>query len=157
MARPKSSKVPQPMPGSKSRVPDSSGPDVILDFIFDEGLFFISVNNIGDKPAYKVSVKFDSKIYGLGGTKEISALPLFRNIEFLAPQKKIVTFLDSSNSYFSGKEPTKISARISFRDSAARKHLVTINHDLEIYREIGFINRTRNSETSCDNAAAEGE
>jgi hypothetical protein len=149
MARPKPSKVPPVTAGNQSAL-DSSGPDIILDFIFDKGLFFISINNIGDKPAYKVSVKFDSKIYGLSGTKEISALPLFRNIEFLAPRKQIVTFLDHSNTYFSGKGPTKISARISFLDSAERKHVVTINHDLEIYREIGFISRTEPVEPLCD-------
>lgn len=157
MARPKPSKVPHLTAGSELKAPETSGPDVILDFIFDEGLFFISINNIGDKPAYKVSVKFDSKIYGLGGTKEISALPLFKNIEFLAPQKQIATFLDNSNSYFSGKGPTKISARISFLDSAERKHVVTINHDLEIYREIGFVGRTQHIGLLSDNLVAEGE
>ncbi|MCM3874023.1 MAG: hypothetical protein ND895_25320 [Pyrinomonadaceae bacterium] len=149
MAHPKPSKVPPVTAGNQSAV-DSSGPDVILDFIFDKGLLFISINNIGDKPAYKVSVKFDAKIYGLSGTKEISALPLFRNIEFLAPRKQIVTFLDHSNTYFGGKGPTKISARISFLDSAEHKHVVTINHDLEIYREIGFISRDELVEPLCD-------
>lgn len=157
MVRPKSSKVAQPSAGRRPRAPESAGPDVILDFIFDEGLFFISINNIGDKPAYKVSVRFNSKIYGLGGTKEISALPLFRNIEFLAPRKQIVTFLDHSNSYFSGKGPTKVSARISFLDSAEHKHVVTINHDLEIYREIGFVSKTKHVEPLFDNAITEGE
>ena len=115
------------------------GPDVIVDFIFRDGLFFISVSNIGDKPAYKVSVKFDCRVFGLAGTKEISALPLFRNIEFLAPKKDIVTFLDSSSSYFGRDAPTKIAARISYRDSDGVKRSVTINHDLEIYREIGYM------------------
>lgn len=123
-------------------------PDVILDFIFDDGLFFISIDNIGDKPAYKVSVKFDCRILGVNGTKEISALPLFENIEFLAPHKRIVAFLDQSSSYFARKQPTKISARISYLDSEQRKYAVTINHDLEIYREIGFIRPAKDIETS---------
>lgn len=153
----KPSKAPQLTVGNKSSRAESSGPDVILDFIFDDGLLFMSINNIGDKPAYKVAVEFDCKIYGLGGVKEVSALPLFRNIEFLAPQKQIVTFLDHSHSYFNGKQPTKISARISFLDSAERNHVVTINHDLEIYREIGFIRRTKHVQSLFDDAAAEGE
>ena len=157
MVRPKPSKDPQSTVGSRTRRPDSLGPDVILDIIFDDGLLFISINNIGNKPAYKVSVEFDCRIYGLGGTKEVSALPLFRNIEFLAPQKQIVTFLDHSDSYFKGKGPTKISARISFLDAAERNHVVTINHDLEIYREIGFVRRTKHVESLFDDAVAEGE
>lgn len=123
-------------------------PDVILDFIFDDGLFFISIDNIGDKPAYKVSVKFDCRLLGVNGTKEISALPLFQNIEFLAPHKRIVAFLDQSSSYFARKEPTKISALVSYLDSEQRKYAVTINHDLEIYREIGFVRPAKDSESS---------
>jgi hypothetical protein len=151
----KPSKAPPLTVGRKTGKAESSGPDVILDFIFDDGLFFISINNIGNKPAYKVSVSFDCKIYGLGGAKEISALPLFRNIEFLAPQKQIVTFLDNSDSYFKGKQPTKISARICFLDSAERNHKVTINHDLDIYREIGFIRKTKRLESLFDDAEGE--
>src|SRR5260370_37340733 len=85
---------------SKPEPTESPGPGVIVDFIFDEGLFFIAISNVSDQPAYRVSVKFDCRIYGLGG-KDICALPLFRNIEFLAPHKTITTFLDSSGSYFS--------------------------------------------------------
>ena len=127
--------------GNGNGDPNFSGPDVIVDFIFDAGLFFISIINIGDKPAFKVSVTFDKKIRGLAGTKEISALPLFNNIEFLAPGKKITTFLDRSESYFGRKGPTKISASISYRDSKGTRYSVKIKHDLGIYRDIGYIIR----------------
>ncbi|HSP62725.1 MAG TPA: hypothetical protein VLQ90_07080 [Pyrinomonadaceae bacterium] len=125
---------------AKPKRSELSEPDVIVDFIFADGLFFIAVSNISDRPAYKVSVKFDGQIYGLGG-KDICALPLFGNIEFLAPHKTITTFLDSSGSYFSSGGPTKISARITYHDFRGTKKVATIRHDLEIYREIGFIRR----------------
>jgi hypothetical protein len=130
---------------NKPKQSESPRPDVIVDFIFDEGLFFIAISNLSDQPAYKVSVKFDCRIYGLGG-KDICALPLFRNIEFLAPHKTITTFLDSSGSYFSGDGPTKISARIAYHDFRGTKKVATIRHDLEIYREIGFIRRPNGSD-----------
>lgn len=120
----------------------SSGPDVIVDFVFDDGLFYISISNISDTPAYKVSVKFDRKICRLDG-KDLAALPLFQNIEFLAPHKAIVMFLDSSGSYFSQGRPTKVSARISYQDVQGTKKVTTIKHDLEIYKAIGFIRRVR--------------
>jgi hypothetical protein len=123
---------------------ESSRSDVIVDFIFDDGLFFITISNLSDQPAYKVSVKFDCRIYGFGG-KDICALPLFGNIEFLAPHKTITTFLDSSGSYFSNRGATKISARITYHDFRGTKKVATIRHDLEIYREIGFIRRPNRS------------
>jgi len=89
----------------------SNGPDVIVDFVFDRGMLFISVENIGDKPAYEVRIKFSEAMRGIEG-KEISSLPLFRNLEFLAPHKQISTFLDSSASYFRSGQPTKISAAV---------------------------------------------
>jgi hypothetical protein len=124
---------------------ESSGPDVIVDFVFDDGLFFISINNISDTPAYRVSVKFDRKIHRLDG-KELAALPLFQNIEFLAPHKEIVMFLDSSGSYFRQGGPTKVSARIAYQDAQGTKRVNTINHDLEIYKAIGFIRRARDQD-----------
>ena len=116
----------------------SKTPQVIVDFIFERGLFFIAVKNISEQPAYKVSIKFKQKLHGLGGAREVSALPLFRNIEFLAPQKEIATFLDSSDSYFARKQPTKVEAQISYHDANGDKHSVSIVHDLEIYRNLAL-------------------
>ena len=111
-------------------------PDVIIEFLFDQGLLHLALRNIGDRPAIAVSVKFDKKIVGLGGLKDISTLPVFRQVEFLGPGREILVFIDQSHSYFARKQPTKISARISYSDSEKRKYDVTINHDLEIYREL---------------------
>ena len=124
----------------KSQASKLSEPDVIVDFVFDDGLLFIAISNLSDKPAYKVSITFDQEIHGLDG-KDICALPLFRNIEFLAPHKTITTLLDSSGSYFSREEATRISARVTYHDLQGTKKVATINHDLEIYREIGFVRR----------------
>lgn len=116
-------------------------PDVIIEFLFDQGLLHLALRNIGDRPAIAVSVKFDKKIVGLGGLKDISTLPVFRQLEFLGPGREILVFIDQSHSYFAGKQPTRISARVSYSDSEKRKHEVTINHDLEIYRELPYFVR----------------
>lgn len=155
MAQAKSSNK-RPVKDKPASSVDKETPGVIVDFLFNQGLFFIAIKNITDRPAYKVSVKFNHKIYGLGGAKEVSALPLFRNIEFLAPQKEITTFLDSSDSYFSRKQPTKVKAEISYRDAAGDKHSVTIVHDLEIYRELAVFGPPR-TVVITDGVPIEGE
>ena len=121
-------------------------PEVIVDFKFDHGLFFIGVKNIGEKSAHKISVKFDKPLYGVGGLKEVSSLRLFKNIEFLPPQKEIETFLDHSSSYFQRKEPTQLKTEISYKDSQGNKYLNSLKHDLRIYKEIGYIKRTHDAE-----------
>jgi hypothetical protein len=126
----------------------SGRPEVIVEFLFDRGLLYISVNNIGNRPAISVSVKFDKKIIGLGGTRDISALAVFKNIEFLGPQREIVSLLDSSSSYFRRKQPTKISVLITYRDLEKRRYEISIKHDLEIYRDLVFVEPI--NEQQCD-------
>lgn len=156
MAHSKSSTNSPAVPGKKPRKASPAAPDVIVDFVFDNGLFFISVRNISERPAYKVSVKFSSKIYGLGGAREVSALPLFRNIEFLAPRKDIMTFLDSSDSYFARKQPSKVTVQVSYRDSAGDSYRVSITHDLEIYRDLALAGRPKDFVLS-DSVPDEGD
>ena len=148
---------------SKSKVSKESqskmvapAPQVIVDFVFDQGLFFIAVRNISTVPAYKVSVKFNRRIVGLGGAREVTALPLFRNIEFLAPQKEIRTFLDSSDSYFLRKQPTKLKVQIDYLDAGGGRQSVTIVHDLEIYRDLALAGGAKDV-VITDGVSDEGE
>jgi|SRR5258705_773430 len=149
MVKRKSQKDQGDSPGSISTTQLApSRPEVIVEFLFDHGLLYISVNNIGNRPAISVSVKFDKKILGLGGTREISALAVFKNVEFLGPQREIVSLLDSSSSYFKRKQPTKISALITYQDLEKRRYEISIKHDLEIYRDLVFVEPA--SEQQCD-------
>ncbi len=114
-------------------------PEVIVDFIFDRGLLFVAVINIGDQPAHKVAVHFHQPLRGLNGTKDIATLAMFRNIEFLAPHKTIQTFLDSSQAYFERREPVQIKADITYVDGQGHTYGGLIEHDLEIYRDIVYL------------------
>ncbi len=118
---------------------DERVPEVILDFIFKDGLLFIAVKNIGDGPALKVSFNFDKKLMGLEGSKEVSGLPLFKNIEFLAPQNEICTYLDRSASYFGRRQPAKITVKIEYQDMKKKCYSASIKHDLGMYKEIGYL------------------
>ncbi len=119
--------------------PDPGRPDVVLDVEFDRGILHLVVANIGSRPALAVQVKFDRPFHGLGGATEVSALRLFRRIEFLPPGREIRTLLDSSAAYFARKEPTKLTATITFRDDAGERYERRIVHDLAIYRDVAYL------------------
>jgi hypothetical protein len=122
-------------------------PEVIVEFLFSNGLFSICVRNIGSRPAVRISTRFSPKFTGLGGTKKINTLPLFKNIEFLGPGREITTLLDDSSSYFQRKQPTKISARISYHDMEDKKYETTVTNDLEIYRELNYLSSNQTLES----------
>ncbi len=124
-------------------------PDVIVDFVFEEGVLFVAVQNIGDQPAQRVHISFEPQFKGLGGTVSIPELAMFRNIEFLAPARSIRTFLDSSAAYFARHEPEQISVTISYLDRSGQKFSATIRHDLAIYRDIAFLPIIQRSSASC--------
>ena len=114
-------------------------PEVMVDFVFERGLLHVAVANISALPAHHVVVKFDRPFHGLGGGREMSSLRLFRRIGFLAPHKRIETFLDSSDAYFARREPTRLRALITYRDGAGRRHEREIRHDLSIYRDLAYL------------------
>ncbi len=118
--------------------PSDPDPYVIVDFVFDRGLLSISIKNIGARPAFAVRVRFSHKLMGCAGAVEVSALPLFRALEFLPGGKDITTILDTSVSYFRSKQPAQITTDISYQDSRGTKFSSTIRHNLEIYRQITY-------------------
>jgi hypothetical protein len=119
--------------------PDRERPEVLVDFIFRQGVFYVAVANVGGAPAHDVSVKFDKPFHGLGGEREISSFTLFRRLPFLAPHKAIETILDSSSAYFARREPTRITAQITYRDTEKRAYERKIVHDLAVYKDIAYV------------------
>ena len=119
------------------RVPED--PEVIVDFEFAEGLLRVVVRNIGARPAYRVSTRFDKPFHGLQGAREISALRLFKNIEFLAPGREIRALVDTSAAYFRRREPSRLVATVAYRTADGKRHEHAIRHDLGIYRELAYV------------------
>lgn len=114
---------------------------MILDVLFERGLLFLVVANTGDRPAHRVRIRFEERFSGVGGTKRIDRLALFRKLEFLAPHKSIEVFLDRSDAYFARKEPTRLTAAVTWRTPEGERRSATIVHDLEIYRDLGYLDR----------------
>ena len=128
-----------PAPDVSKAADDPPRPDVIVDFRFDQGLIYIALINISQVPAYNVRVKFNKVFRGLGGDCEMATLGLFRLVQFLAPQKRIETLLDSSSAYFRRREPALIKAQVTFRDQRRRIFQREITHDLRVYKDLSYL------------------
>ena len=116
-------------------------PEVIVDFVFDEGLLYVALQNIGDVPAYDVRAGFDPPFRGLGGEQDASGLRMFRHTPFLGPRRTIRSFLDRSAAYFRRGEPRSIAVSITYRGADRRQYRRTIRHDLAVYEDLAFVER----------------
>jgi len=114
------------------------GGDVVLDVVFEAGFFHLELVNLGRRPALNVSCRFEKPLTGVDGTI-VTQLPLFEHLPFLMPGKRIRTLLDSSAAYFARGEPTTIAATVSYQDRRGRHHGTTIEHNLEIYRDLVYV------------------
>lgn len=114
-------------------------PDVIVDVVFDNGQLHLVLANQGESPAQRIRVKFHQPLTGADGRKQISDQTLFHSTEFLPAKKRIATFFDTTQAYFARGEPTRFTLTISFEDGFGRHYQRNITHDLEIYRDIGYV------------------
>jgi len=112
-------------------------PEVIVDFVVDEGMLSVCLKNIGDGSAYRVRTIFDKLFYGLGGEKCISRMRVFREVAFMPPGKEFCQFVDMLGRYSKRREPMRLKATVSYRDRAGNRYEDTMAHDLRIYLELG--------------------
>jgi hypothetical protein len=108
-------------------------PDVIVDFLCQDDLLRVSIQNIGDGPAHNVSVSFTPEVTGIHGTTRISDLPLFQRLAFLPPGKEIRTPVDPVKEYFDREAPTQLTTVIHFENDMGDALSRSIEHDLDIY------------------------
>lgn len=113
-------------------------PEIIVDFVCEQGLLYIVLKNIGARSGYKVSTEFDKPFHGLGGQKCISAMHLFHRLEFIPPGKEFVQLIDPVASWFKQRRPSRITAQISYRDREGNRFQEHIVHDLRIYQDLGY-------------------
>jgi hypothetical protein len=113
-------------------------PEVIIDFICDDGMLSVVLKNIGTRSAYGVTTKFNKPLRGLEGRKRISDLRLFARLEFMPPGKEFAQFVDPLAVYLKRRAPAKLSVTISYADREGHRFEETIKHDLRVYSDLGF-------------------
>jgi hypothetical protein len=112
-------------------------PEVIVDVDVREGLFSISIRNIGSRPALAVKTTFDKPFTGLGGRKDIAGMRVFKSVAFMAPGKVFEQFVDPLAAYAARRQPMVITATVTYRDRNGHKYEETMTHDLRVYMELG--------------------
>jgi hypothetical protein len=118
---------------------------VILDLDFEDGLFFLVLENIGSRPAHSVRVRFTKPLRGLGGEKRIDRLRIFQRLELLRPQRRVQIFLDRAALFFTRGEPTRLEVRIAWRTDDGKRRSRTVRHDLGAYRDFPYLEVPRDA------------
>ena len=111
---------------------------VIVDVVFEEGVLYLELANLASRPALTVTCTFDPPLVDAAG-RDVSKLRLFKKMEFLGPERRVRTLLNSVPGYFARKAPTRTVVSIRYkRPGDTRYTTTTVTHDLAVYRELSY-------------------
>ena len=118
---------------------DAAPPDdgVVVDVAFEDGVLYLELANLADRPALGVTCSFDPPLVDVQG-RDVSKLRLFRRVEFLGPGRRLRTLLDSAPGYFRRDAPTRAVVTVEYERPGQRRRATTVTHDLELYRELAY-------------------
>jgi hypothetical protein len=118
---------------------DAAGPDdgVVVDVVFEDGVLYLELANLADRPALNVTCAFDPPLVDVQG-REVSELRLFRRVEFLGPGRHVRTLLDSVGGYFERKAATRVAVAVEYERPGEPRRVTKVTHDLELYRELAY-------------------
>jgi hypothetical protein len=116
---------------------DAAQPDdgVVVDVAFEDGVLYLELANLADRPALDVRCSFDPPLVDVEG-RDVSELRLFRHVEFLGPGRRLRTMLDSVPGYFGRDAPRRAAVTVEFERPGQPRRTTTVTHDLELYREL---------------------
>jgi hypothetical protein len=119
---------------------DGGAPDdgVVVDVVFDAGVLYLELANLSDRPALNVACRFEPPLVDLQG-RDVSKLPLFTHVDFLGPDRRIRTLLDSTAGYFARDAPTTIAVSVDYERPDGPRQSTKLTHDLEIYRDLAYL------------------
>ena len=119
---------------------DVAAPDdgVVVDVVFESGVLYLELANLADRPALNVSCSFEPPLVDIQG-RDVAKLPLFRRVEFLAPQRRIRTLLDSTSGYFAREAAMRVVVSVEYERPDEERRVTQVTHDLEIFRELAYL------------------
>ena len=115
------------------------GPDdgVVVDVAFEEGVLYLELANLADRPALDVRCAFEPPLVDVQG-RDVSELRLFRRVEYLGPGRRLRTLLDSVPGYFARRAPQRVVVTVEYERPGQPRRATTVTHDLELYRELAY-------------------
>ncbi len=113
-----------------------TAPVVLLDLDYVDGAFELVLVNIGPDAVFDVGVSFSRELSGIGGTKVISNLPLWKHIHLLRPGREIRVFFDSAPNVFRAGPQEPFSATVAWHTFDGARHTASYEHHFETYRDM---------------------
>ena len=111
---------------------------VVVDIVFEDGLLYLELANLSDRPALNVGCKFDPGLVDLQG-RDVSQLALFSRVEFVGPGRRIRTLLDSTAGFFAREQASRFTVVVEFERPDEKRRATTVSHDLAVYRELAYL------------------
>ena len=102
---------------------------MILDVEVDGGTLHFVLACIGPAPAHAVRVRFSRVLRDVAGLR-LNDSPLFTQLEFMAPGKRVRLFVDTLAGYTQRRQPMRFEVKLEWRDDDGEMHRRTLIHDL---------------------------
>ncbi len=97
-------------------VKKTGDPEVIVDLVLRDGVFFLVLENIADRSLRDIQVRFRRKIIGMGGAINIAALPVWSVVPFMPPGKRIEVVVDRDEVALRLNTPGQNSVSVTYTD-----------------------------------------
>jgi hypothetical protein len=110
---------------------------VVVDVVFEDGVLYLELANLADRPALNVGCSFDPPLVDVQG-RDVSELRVFRRVEFLGPRRRVRTLLDSVPGYFRREGATRVTVAVEYERPGEGGRETRVTHDLELYRELAY-------------------
>ncbi len=116
------------------------GPDdgVVVDVVFEDGLLYLELANLADRPALGVSCRFEPALVD-GQGRDVSKLRLFSHVEFLAPQRRIRTLFDSSAGFLAREREPRVTVTVEYERPEGARGVTHVKHDLALFGELAYV------------------
>lgn len=108
--------------------------EVVLDVELIDGGFYLVLVNIGDGVAHDVSVVFEPELIG-ADTMVVSALPLWKRLRMLRPDREMRVFFDTMHAVFARpRGQQQFRAVVKWKLAPRKVEGRTYQHDLGAFR-----------------------